>query len=279
MRLSIIMPVYNGGKTIRLTLESIVKQTCRDFELLIIDGASTDDTDAIIKQYHGLYSLYLSEPDDGYADALNKGIAHAQGDYVMMLAADDQLLQMSVENMLASIKTETDIWCGSRIDKMPYGYRLIESDPDLMKLYSYCSLNHPASMFRRALFSKYGGYDCSYKCAADRELFLRLLINGAVFQVEKAPVVLFCMGGISTADPHRHVIPEDIRISESYGVSDDVITKNTKTQLHIIHREKKLATTLLILSKLGLLRPLYRITSKPTGLLSKTELMKFLADQ
>ena len=92
MKFSIITATYNSGKTLRDTMESVLGQTYRDIEYLIIDGASTDDTLAIVRSYESRFGgrlRYLSEPDHGIYDAMNKGLRMATGDVVGILNSDD----------------------------------------------------------------------------------------------------------------------------------------------------------------------------------------------
>ena len=93
---SIITVSYNEVASIRQTLDSIVNQTFKDFELIVVDGGSTDGTKEIIAQYNGLISWWCSEPDKGIYNAMNKGIAHATGKYVNFMNAGDSFFNNDV---------------------------------------------------------------------------------------------------------------------------------------------------------------------------------------
>jgi glycosyltransferase involved in cell wall biosynthesis len=130
MLVSIVMPVYNSEKTITRAIESVINQKCRDFELIIVDGNSSDDTLNIIEGFKKQINVIISESDKGYADAFNKGIKVAKGDFILMLAADDLLLPLAIDKFKNSVYPDTDVWCGSVIQKMSYGFRLRKSNPD-----------------------------------------------------------------------------------------------------------------------------------------------------
>ena len=97
MFISVIIPVYNGEKGIEKAIQSVLSQERNDVELIIVDGGSTDNTMGIVKLYADRISKYLSERDSGYAEALNKGIALASGDYILSIGSDDALLPWTLE--------------------------------------------------------------------------------------------------------------------------------------------------------------------------------------
>lgn len=230
MKISIITVSYNAEDTIEQTLISIKKNKTSDIEYIIIDGNSQDGTKKIINQYLDIVDIYVSEKDNGIYDALNKGIKIATGEWVMLLAADDKLLLGALDKFKESVKPDTEIWCGSIIAQNPYGCFIEESDPDLTKLNYSCTLRNPATLFRKYLFEKYGYFSIKYKCSGDRELFLRMRINGVKFQIENIPIVLFSWGGISTRDLCNYAIPESKEITIKYGIMN-------KEQANIYYRK------------------------------------------
>ena len=275
MLVSIVIPVYNGEKTIKSAIESVINQKCNDFELIIIDGNSSDNTMSIVSKFQNYVSFIISESDKGYADAFNKGIKVANGDFIMMLAADDWLLPLAIDKFKNSVNQDTEVWCGSIIQRMPYGFRLRKSNPDLENLKIGCSLENPASFYKRSLFDKYGFFDINLKCAADREMFLRLYVNSVKFQIEQIPTVLFEMGGISTENPEKYGIPEDEEISIKYGLPENDVKEATKLIRKVLFKEKKRAPLKKILSSIGLLKLIYKIVGKSDGCLTKSKLISF----
>ena len=225
MKLSIITVSYNAGDSISRTLTSVRRNKTEDIEYIVIDGGSKDCTLDILNKNRDIIDILISEKDEGIYDALNKGIKISNGDYIMLLAADDELLDGALLNVFQSLKHNTDIWCGSIIQKNAYGYFMEISNPDLSELLYHCSLKNPASIFRREVFEKYGFYDTRWKCDGDRELFLRMYLNNVIFQVEMIPVVLFNEGGISSNNRLKYAIPEGIEISIQYGMKKEVAKK------------------------------------------------------
>ena len=111
MTISIITATFNSGKTLRTNLESVLSQTFGDFEHIIVDGASRDDTMEIVKAYEPLYRgrlRYVSEPDKGIYDAMNKGIAMATGDVIGVLNSDDCFASDKILEAVANGMTMVD---------------------------------------------------------------------------------------------------------------------------------------------------------------------------
>ena len=183
MRISVIIPVYNSESTIARAIESVLRQDYPSLELIIVDGNSSDGTIEVIGKYADDIAVLISEDDNGYADAFNKGIKASSGDFVLMLAADDCLLPKAISNFSKTILPETDVWCGSVILKMSYGYLIRKSNPKLDELLSSCTLENAATFYKKELFTNFGYFTTEYKCANDREMFLKLYRNNVYFQI------------------------------------------------------------------------------------------------
>lgn len=266
MWLSVIMPVYNSKNTIEPAIKSVLEQ--EDVELIVIDAGSTDGTVDIIAKYSSQISYWVSEKDNGYADALNKGISHAKCEYVMMLAADDRLVKRGIEKARSSIQNDTEIWVGALLGHDERGFSYIESDPILEHLETGCTLRHPATIFRKTVFSKYGMYNDQYKCAADWEIFLRAWKQGAVYQVEPIVVVIFEKSGMSSKNCEL-VIRETKQIAEKYGLP---YSENEVLQGMIPKAEK----VQIFLAKLGLLPTIYKLAGVPDGCLTKKRVKEYM---
>lgn len=273
MLVSVVIPVFNSVKSIRSAINSVILQKFENFELIIVDGNSTDGTMDVILEFQEFIGAFKSETDNGYADALNKGIQMACGDYVLMLAADDSLLPGALECFSKSLRNDTDVWSGSLVQKTSYGYRNLKSNPDLEQLKKGCSLQNPATFYRRTLFEKHGFFRTDLKCAADREMFLRLYVNKVKFQIEETPIVLFALGGLSTRDPEKYGLPEDEKISIEYGMSADDAKKLTKLHRIVLLKERKRVSMKKLLAQLGLLNVMYVITCRGKGIMSRSQLL------
>lgn len=226
MKITIATPCYNSVSTIEKTILSVLKaKQINDVEYIIIDGASTDGTLNIIDKYRKDIDLIVSEKDAGIYDAFNKCVRAATGDYVLILAADDYLLEGAIESFKKSVENETEVWVGSVVIFYDGYFQYMFSEKDLSLLNYCCSLRHPATFFRKDSFEKYGYYNPKLKVSGDREIFLRMREKGAVFQVEDNPIVYFSMEGISNERLNDLAIPEERKISLEYGLKEEEIDK------------------------------------------------------
>lgn len=181
MKLTIITINKNNDEGLRQTMESVVSQSCKDFEYIVIDGASTDKSVEIIKQYAAKNTIdWVSEPDQGIYNAMNKGIAKAKGEYINFMNSGDTLYDSKVvERMLKEVEThghpslllgQTHVKRANRaIEKAP-----MNSDFSFLRFY-VDSIFHQSTYFRRDLFDKYGTYDERYQIVSDWKWFLEVI--------------------------------------------------------------------------------------------------------
>ena len=219
--ISVITAVLNGSRFVAQTLASVAAQDYPHTEHWLIDGGSTDGTLEIIQRHAGQITGWTSEPDEGIADAFNKGLAHARGDYIMFLNADDALAGPTVLRELighAGANGWPDVIYGDcdlhDPDTDAFLYRaVINYDRD--RFLKRETLPHPGMLMHRRYFDRFGQFDTSYQIAMDYELFLRGIPQvGAVH----APVVVSKVraGGIS-ARARSLVIDESIRALKKHG--------------------------------------------------------------
>lgn len=207
MKVSIITVVYNGAEFIRDCIESILNQTYSDIEYIIIDGKSTDGTVAIIQSYGTKIARFISEPDKGLYDAMNKGIGLATGEVIGLLNADDFYRHTRViENMVATFeRTGSDAVYGD----MLYVER---TNPKKLKRYwrsGWYNKNaflwgwmpgHLSFFAKRWLYEKYGTFRLDMKSAADYELLLRFIHkNKAKLAYMDEVTIVMRAGGISNS--------------------------------------------------------------------------------
>lgn len=175
MKVSVIIPCYNSAKTLEASLNSLASQTFRDFEVLIIDGVSKDNTVAIAESVRSqLPSLTIvSEPDKGIYDAMNKGIDKAQGEWLYFLGSDDVLFTEHVlEKVSATIKkTDVAIIYGNVVLKQ--NQNIYAGAFNLIKL-SELNICHQSIFFKKSIFVKYGKYNLKYKLLADWDFNIKL---------------------------------------------------------------------------------------------------------
>jgi glycosyltransferase involved in cell wall biosynthesis len=202
--LSVIIPTFNSATTIERCLASLVCQTYQDFEIYIIDGASSDGTIAKVNQFCTQFKniRIVSEPDKGTYDAMNKGIDSAQGDWLYFLGSDDQVYD---ENVFSDIFDTTPAKkCG-----IIYGNVRINGDTSWAKdgqIYDGKfpirqlldrNICHQAMFYRKRLFSKLGKYDLRYPVCADWALNLRFFPRTNPKYINRI-IANFQGGGISS---------------------------------------------------------------------------------
>ena len=231
MKLSIITATYNSERTLRDTMESILSQTFQDFEYIIVDGASKDATLDIIREYEPRFlgkMRYLSEPDKGIYDAMNKGFAMATGDVIGILNSDDFFTSDDV------LQAVVDGFAGEYVDAVYADIHFVGTD-DLTKCVRYYSSSvfrpwmmrfgmipaHPSFYCRKAVYDQYGSFDTTYRIAADFEILLRLIfIHRIRTRYVKKDFVTMRLGGASTTGygSWSLIMKEHLQIMKRHGV-------------------------------------------------------------
>ena len=162
--ISIIIPTYNSAKTIKRCLDSIVAQTYEDYEILVMDGVSKDDTVLLTQSYNNPRIRVCSEPDNGIYDAMNKGILKSKGEWLYFLGSDDYLYAPDVlENVSSELNPKYKIVYGDVDTTCLIPENMGEWKIEMID-YNRC---HQAIFYHRSLFNKYGLYDTTYRLYAD----------------------------------------------------------------------------------------------------------------
>lgn len=173
MKLSIITVNLNNCDGLQKTIDSVICQTFTDYEWIVIDGGSTDGSKELIEQYADRFAYWVSEPDKGIYNAMNKGIKVAKGEYLQFLNSGDWLWENDILNKVFSFGFDEDILYGDCIEAD--GSRSVFPEV-LDELYLYrWTLNHQSSFIKSSLF-KDGLYSENYKVAADWEFFFLKII-------------------------------------------------------------------------------------------------------
>ena len=213
MKVSIITSCFNRVATIRGAIESVLAQNYNNIEFIVVDGASTDGSLEIIREYEGRISTIISEPDHGMYEAINKGIRVATGDVIGLLHSDDFFYDNGViSRIVKHMKT-------TRADFL-YGDGLFVNPDNTDKVRHGWLPLHPTCYIRREVMMRLGLYNESYKIAADSELLVRYLMTGGLSVTYlKEYVVRMRMGGLSTDSAKRKKMwGEDIRVYSSHGL-------------------------------------------------------------
>ena len=194
---TILTASLNCESTIKYNLESIKYQTYQNLEHYVIDGGSEDATLRYLKKYETLYNIkWISEPDEGISDALNKGLASTQGRYIIVVQADDQLLNSNIlDNVYPSLKDEeTDIFSFPVIFEHNHKGRVLKKPIKFLwwNHFKFIFL-HQGCFVHRRVFERIGGFRKEYKICLDYDFFYRALAGDASVMFGKYPVAL--MGG------------------------------------------------------------------------------------
>lgn len=196
--ITIVIASYNSGKTIKRALQSVADQSFQDWECLIVDGASKDDTIDIVKEFAEKDSRfrYISEPDKGIYDAFNKGLKNARGEWMYYLGSDDLLTVDGLTNLSKECNnTDVMTFCGDVYVCNFDGHKSIIKGQDGKKGLGI----HQGMLMRKEAVETMGGFDMSYKILADYDLMARLLNNDYKFKVvDCPPIAYFTQGGMSS---------------------------------------------------------------------------------
>ena len=242
-KISIITPTYNSGKTIDTTINALLRQNFSDFEYIIIDAVSKDDTLERVKSYIPLFEekgvevRIISEPDKGVYDAMNKGIALAEGELVGITNSDDWY----EDNALSVIwKKFTD----GKVDRqncMIYGIERVWKDGKIYNLQRRGAnfikegvMPHSTFFVSKIVYDRYGAFDLSVKILADYDFISRCVSQGV--KLEEVDVVIsnFCLGGISSSYFDFYSDYYTIQLKYNY------ITKKRYKELMFVLRLKKI---------------------------------------
>ena len=194
---SIITVCYNEKDSIKNTLDSIVEQTCGDRELIVVDGGSTDGTKEIIQQYKQHLTWWCSEPDKGIYNAMNKGVLHATGDYVIFINAGDRFYDSRVLEHVYRNGMTTDIIEGYVADVMK-GKRVKERYDDIYVHLFADTLSHQGTFIRRSLLQVHP-YDEKYKIVADWKFWIEtIILEKASYSFIEQYIAYYDMTGVSS---------------------------------------------------------------------------------
>ena len=242
MKLSIITINRNNATGLEKTMRSVAAQTYKEFEYIVIDGASVDNSVEVIKanQTDFAHLKWLSEPDTGIYNAMNKGVRMASGDYIQILNSGDCLAASDVVGRMLKALEEKDnptILYGNMVKCFPNGRRYVDNgyagQEATFLLFYLGTLNHDPTYIRRDLFEKYGYYDESLKIVSDWKWFMEAIIQGGEKpEYVDINVTLFDMTGVSESNAAlveeereqvlRQTFPEAVLADyERYGDSID----------------------------------------------------------
>lgn len=243
-KLTIITPVFNAEKDIESCILNVVGQSFSNKEHLIVDGASTDCTLEIVKQYAFKYPhiAYISEKDFGIYDAMNKGIELARGEWIYFMGCDDELF---------STTTLEEIFNINDVDKFDVVYgnvvwgdtnRIYDGKFSLLKLMTD-NICHQSILYKKSLFDEYGKYDTNYKLLADHA-FNMMLFNSDRVKIKYIDniVAKYGISGVSAAGKDDNFAKDKSRLLKKYFPIEyyELYCKLTELEDCIVNNNKEI---------------------------------------
>ena len=231
LKISIITATFNSGATVRDTFDSILRQSYQNYEVVVKDGGSKDNTLDIIREYEPKFEgrmRWISSPDKGLYDAMNQGIAMASGDVVGILNSDDFYTSDTILESIASAfgKKDIDAVYGdihfvdcSNLDKCVRYYSSKPFRRGWMRLGFMPA--HPSFYCKKEVYDKYGAFDTSFKIGADFESLLRFIfVNRIKTTYLPLDFVTMRTGGISTSgvSSHKQIMKDHLKAFKKNGV-------------------------------------------------------------
>jgi len=188
--ISVITVTFNAEKYLEQTIQSVLNQTYKNIEYIIVDGGSTDCSLEIINKYKKHIDHFISEKDEGIADAMNKGVALATGDYILFLHADDYLKSEDVLEKVSDFFNEPSdiITCNILFGKK---FKLCKPRGFNFWFNFKQGIYHQGTFCRRQLIERLRGFDTQFRIAMDYDFFLRAYQSKA--RLKKIPIVLTIM--------------------------------------------------------------------------------------
>lgn len=204
-RLSVVTVVYNAAAQLEQTILSVAAQAGPGMEYLVIDGGSQDGTVEVLRRLSPKIQRWVSEPDRGIYDAMNKGFEWSRGEWIYFLNAGDTVCEGMLARMVdmaAGSVPRPDLFCAKVAMVDATGRALNYTHPvtrgDTVRLLRENCIAHQAMLVHRSMFERHGGFSLDYRIMGDYEYWIRLLRAGATFRFEDLVVAKFATGGVSS---------------------------------------------------------------------------------
>lgn len=238
-KISIVTPSFNQGEYLEETIRSVLTQNYPNLQYVIMDGGSTDQSVSIIERYADRLDAWVSEPDQGQADAINKGFARCDGEIMGWLNSDDLLLPNALHHIGRHFaeNPQTNIVCGFR--RFAIGHqrtrgRWVHLEPDRFSLQRHCYIAQETTYWRRSVWEAVGELDPTFQFTLDYDLWQRMLVAGYAFELIPYYLGLFRLHEASkTVSQNCIRIVEHRRIYQRYLQS----AKGIEDHYREIHRQ------------------------------------------
>lgn len=220
-KVSIITVVFNAQEYLENTIKNITLLDYTNIEYIIIDGGSTDETVNIIKKYSTYISYWISEPDKGIYDAMNKGIERVTGEWIIFMNAGDTFFNSTTINtFINDVNTDTELYNGA-INFIDEDKVIYKPPHGLEKVWVTVPCWHQASFIKASLMKKYN-YSLEYKIAGDHDFYLKCFVNNKKFQFTNKVLANMLAGGLHKQQAKLAQI-ESMKIIADYAPNIDFV--------------------------------------------------------
>jgi len=219
-KVSVLTSVYNGEDHVEECINSILDQTFTDFEYIVLNDGSTDQTRSILERYSDPRLRIIHQENMGIPNSLNKGVSLCRSDLIAHLDADDYVQSSWLDRQVEFMRQNADVvFCGARFEELfngklyPQGYPFVEDDSVIRK--NLCFMNsipHSFTIFRKSSFLKAGGYDPNLVIAHDYDLWVRLLEEGKGHNLNEILGVLRIHKASTSTQKERIMIREAFQV-------------------------------------------------------------------
>ncbi len=253
--ITIVTTVFNAKNTLEMTINSVLKQTYKNIEYIVIDGESTDGTLQIIKKYNQGISFWLSEPDKGIYDGMNKGIDHSHGEILLFLNADDQLHDKYViRDIVNKFYNQVDVLCGRALinnKKFKCIYPTLKL-PRENKIKTISAVNHQAVFIKRYVLLKSNKFNTKYKIAGDVDLFYKIFSSNYKIRYTDRLIVKFTTGGLGSDK------------KEAYKETKKIVKEYLSSSQYLFFKVRRIAVIIfyIITERTKLINIYYRFKTK-----------------
>lgn len=208
MKLSVITINLNNAEGLKKTIDSVLSQTYRDWEYILIDGDSTDGSVELIRSKAEQLAFWVSEPDSGIYNAMNKGIQKAKGDYCLFLNSGDFFCDKNVLEKIFETPLQEEIVYGNMMINYGNGKIVLGTQPAevTFEFMTYGTIWHPVSFINRKLLLELNGYDESYKIVGDYDFFVHaLIVKNVSSKYRPVAVAEFNTQGIGSSEKYTEL--------------------------------------------------------------------------
>ena len=201
-KISIVTITYNSEAIVEETIKSVISQDYPDFEYIIIDGGSKDNTLAVVDKYRDRIAKVVSEPDEGISDAFNKGIRNATGDIVGIINSDDILMPGALSAVADAYEAGVGVYRGNVFIWDSASDTRIQAVPSMkfpLHTFKKRIVCHPGTFVAKWAYEKYGLYKTDFRFMMDVDLLIRFYEAGVKFKYVPTELAMFRLGGVTSS--------------------------------------------------------------------------------